>query len=251
MKTIIHVDDYGRSPLICNSILKSIAKGNVTRVSVMVGLVPEVFHTRLKETGCSIRLHLNLTEGIEITHNNITTKLSLARLVLLRQKLRKHVFNIIDYQISEFIKLYDPEEILVDGHQHAHFIPWIYDYLINLKNPYLSEIRYPIETIQYIHLSDILKTRYIRNLLGLLFLWFLSFYNKNKRYDCVFYGMLYSDIYDREVFLDQLSSNSTKPKEILLHPGGTNEEEYELFEDDFFKFYSSNNRKKEFKVTLL
>ena len=34
----------------------------------------------------------------------------------------------------------------------------------------------------------------------------------------VFYGMLYSDLYNRDVFLNQLSRNSTNAKEILLHP---------------------------------
>ena len=70
MKSIVHVDDYGRSPSICDSILKSVTKGNVTSVSVMLGFVPDIYHFKLRETGCTVKLHLNLTEGIQLLQNN-------------------------------------------------------------------------------------------------------------------------------------------------------------------------------------
>ena len=58
-----HADDFGRSEEISKNILKSLTKGNLNSVSIMVNYINDKYHFKLKKLkNINKRLHLNLTE---------------------------------------------------------------------------------------------------------------------------------------------------------------------------------------------
>ena len=134
MKKYIVIDDYGRTPNVCNIILKLIDDiPQIKEVSVLMNFVNISFHEKLKLTKIQTSLHLNLTDNI--IFKNISNKnLTFIKLLFLKRNNRKYIFNEIDKQIENYTKIYNVRKIDINSHQHVHTIPWIYSYL--LKNDY-------------------------------------------------------------------------------------------------------------------
>lgn len=90
MKNIyFHADDYGRSKLITENILRCLTQGNLNSVSVMVNHIDEKYHFRLKKLNhVNIRLHLNLTEISKKSSNKypFLNGLSFIKLLFLNKK---------------------------------------------------------------------------------------------------------------------------------------------------------------------
>ena len=140
------------------------------------------------------------------------------------------------------MRLYGEKGTLsIDGHQHIHMVPWIYEYIAMYNKFDIEEIRYPIEKIHLINFLDIFNLKYIRNFTGLIFLKFCSFFNK-KRSNLEFYGMLYSDLYNETVFKNHVNKKSNKIKEILIHAGISEKSEKYLFTKKDFSYHTSRQR---------
>ena len=248
---IIHCDDFGRSPLMSKNILKCIKEGNVNQVSVMVDFVDDKIHQELIATDIETRLHLNLTENKNFIFDGKSKKLSFLNLIFLKKN-RKYIYEEIDKQIIEYSRLYGKKKsIRIDGHQHVHMIPWIYNYLINHKKFEIEEIRYPVESFNLVKFKYLINLKFLRNLLAWSLLCILSIFNKKKS-NIVFYGMLYSGIYNKEIFLYHTKKlKSNKNKEVLIHAGYTDNSEFDLFSKKDFKFYSSQKRRIENSLAYL
>jgi hypothetical protein len=67
-----------------------------------------------------------------------------------------------------------------------------------------------------------------------------------------FTGLVYSGIQDFSSIKAGVKKNYEKYNdiEILIHPGFTNKNEVNFFNQKYFDYYSSKNRKKEFSLSL-
>ena len=135
----------------------------------------------------------------------------------------------------------------LDGHEHVHFIPWIYDYLYNQKNFNIKELRYPLERLNSIRLSYFFSKTFYRNCVALLFLYYFSFFN-NKRYSKSFYGIIFSNMYNNNILNSQL--NLKGKSEVLLHPGFINHESRIFFSTKGYKYCKSLQRIKEYHLIM-
>jgi len=239
---MIHVDDFGRSDKISEDIIKKIKKGKISQVSVMLGFVDNKILLQLKKTKVSIRLHLNLTEQVEKFSKDISS-MSFLGLMFANKKKKLFVTTEIDRQINEFMEIYNLKKIKVDGHQHVHFIPWIYKYLCTKHSHNIYEMRYPVEPMHFISLKHTLSLQFLRNLIAVFILKIFSIFNE-KRTNQKFFGVLYTNMYDKNVLnLQKKKFSSFVDKEILLHIGIAEKSEKNLFTRKQFIYNSSRQRK--------
>ena len=198
-KYLIHVDDFGRSKKISEKILKYVIKKKISSVSVMIGFIKSNLHKKLLNTNIPTRLHLNLTDNKNYEFNKEQKDTSFIRILFLSKKNKKFIIKEINNQINEYKKTYKLKKIRIDGHQHIHFIPWIYKYLINSKKKIISEIRWPVEKISMPSLKYLFNLSILKNILSLMIIYLFSHYNK-KKYNLLFFGLLFSGNYSKEIF---------------------------------------------------
>tara|TARA_B100000963_G_scaffold362041_1_gene402493 strand:+ start:22111 stop:22857 length:747 start_codon:yes stop_codon:yes gene_type:complete len=235
----IHLDDFGRSPKISYQILDYLKCNKISSVSVMVGFVDSKFHRLLIKKKVKTKLHLNLTDNKNYEFNKKSKDTSFFSLFFLKKKYRRQVFHEIDKQINEYKKIYDFKKISLDGHQHIHFIPWIYKHLCTNKKYNISELRYPNEKFNFPTFKVLIKIKFYRNLIAWLLLKFFSIFNEKKTKK-EFFGILYSSIYDEKILNHQFTKYKFINKEILLHLGNTDSSERKLFSKKFFNYFTSN-----------
>tara|TARA_A100001011_G_C14322541_1_gene851628 strand:+ start:14831 stop:15622 length:792 start_codon:yes stop_codon:yes gene_type:complete len=252
----INADDFGRSEVISNNIIKTIESGMINSVSIMVDEKKEIYE-KLNKLNIKKKLHINLTDynpnRIFQEDEMILKKLTFMKLLLLKKKNRSVVFKEIDRQIDQYVKFFREEKILIDGHQHIHVIPWIYNYLLNQKNYIIKEIRLPKEEFFFGDIKAFLKLKFYRNLLAFVILnTLVSFFLKDKKYSPPYSGMIYSGMYNEKIFTNnyKFMKNKYDSFEIAFHPGFTNLKEDDQFYNIFFKYYSSEERKKEFNLAM-
>ena len=260
MKTdyYFHADDFGRSKEISKNILKCLLKGNLNSTSVMVGHINDFYHIKLKKIkNINIRLHLNLTEipQKKIMNNNLLSDLSFLKLIFLKNSYKKKIYDEIESQIKEYKRIYKPKNLNIDGHEHIHMIPWILKYLLkNKKRLKIKEFRNSSEYLFFPRLKDLLNLRYLRNLIACFVLKFFYFIMGSPKLSQNFFiGIAYSNLQSEKLILkklDKLKKKNKKNFEILLHPGLTKNKDKKLFKDDYFKFYKSVFRKKEYNICL-
>jgi len=246
---LFHADDYGANPEMSENILKCIKKGLLNSVSVLVNNDTKV-HRRLKNLkNINIRLHLNLTElkSKNINKIDFLKNLTFVKLLLLSKPQRQKVYDEIDRQIKLFKKIYNPKIFRIDGHEHIHMIPWIFNYLLKNKNKYkIKQIRNSNEIIMFPRINDFIKLSYFRNLLACLVLKFFYYYNPKKYYNSPqFAGMIYSGNQNFETIiktLDNLKKRKIKNCEILIHPG------FNKVRKSYSEFQNSKNRKIEYNL---
>ncbi len=256
-KTIyINADDFGRSEIISKNILKTIDLGMINSVSIMVNHNKKIYET-LKSRKVKKKLHINLTDfspNHKFEKNElILKKLTFFKLMFLKKKQREVVFNEIERQINLYVDYFKVSEIIVDGHQHIHVIPWIYNYLIRYENIKIVEIRLPKEKFFIGDIKTFFKLKFYRNLIAYLLLnIIITFFLKEKIYSPPYSGMIYSGIYNEKIFVNnyKLMKRKYPSFEIAFHPGYTTEDEQNEFYDLFFKYYSSKERKEEFSLAL-
>jgi len=255
MKIFLHADDFGRSPKISNSIFDSITKGKINSVSVMVDeITPD--HEKLKKIkNLKMKLHLNLTEKKYFIYKDdkkIVKEFNFITLIFASKKWRKVILQEINEQIKRYANFYDLEEIIIDGHEHAHIIPWVYREIASIDYIKIKEVRWPYEKIIDFKLSHILNKRFIRNLIVVLLVKIILLFNKKYKFQSpIFFGLLYSDLYNKNILNSTIKSarSMNKDTEILLHPGHTDETEKGKFKNRYYKFYSSNQRINEKELT--
>jgi predicted glycoside hydrolase/deacetylase ChbG (UPF0249 family) len=172
---LFHADDFGRSSEISKNILKCLKYGCLNSVSVMVNHNQDSLYRLKKLKNINIRLHLNLTEIPKLNkkNNHFLNNLSFLKLMFLNKKKKEIVFQEINSQIEKFLKIFKPDKLKIDGHEHVHLIPWIYDYLI--KNFDIHEMRNSNESLMAPRLIDILNFQYLRNLLACILIKFFCF----------------------------------------------------------------------------
>lgn len=246
------MDDFGRSPEISKKILKCVQYGYVNSVSVIVGKIKKKLHISLKKSSIKTRLHLNLTENI--IKPNIK-KYTFFKLLFLNKLEQEKIKKEINNQVDEYIKIYGKKNFRIDGHEHVHVIPWIYKYLINLKKIKIKEIRVPNEEIKFFDYWCFLKLKFYRNLIALIVLKLLIFTSNIKKNKLIFFGLLYSGLYNKKILLNNLEyiSNNYKKKydyEILIYGGHTNAKEKKEFEEQYYRVYSSVENKDQYKLAF-
>ena len=252
-KIYFHADDYGRSRQISSNIINCIKKGNINSVSVMVSYLPNTYHKKLKKLkNVNIKLHLNLTELTSKKSKKIND-LSFLKLIFLKSKNKKIIYNEIENQIKKFKKLYKLKSIQIDGHEHIQMIPWIFNFIKKLKKKYnITEIRISNEKLLFPRIYDLFNLSYFRNLLACILLKFFNYFLDVSGIGTkIFIGIIYTGQQSEDTIRKTISPYKkldNKSIEVLVHPGFTNEKEIKLFKFKFYKFYSHHNRKREYKL---
>ena len=105
----INADDFGRSEVISNNIIKTIESGMINSVSIMVDEKKEIYE-KLNKLNIKKKLHINLTDynpnRIFQEDEMILKKLTFMKLLLLKKKNRSVVFKEIDRQIDQYAYSY-------------------------------------------------------------------------------------------------------------------------------------------------
>ena len=253
-KMFIHADDYGRSEIISKNIIQCIDSGSINSVSIMLGSNKEVYK-EIKKYNIKKKIHINLTDfdlNLDI-NNQFLRDLTFMKLLFLRNKNKRIVLNEVDRQIQEYKKIFNEEELMIDGHQHVHVIPWVYKHLIEKYKNEATEIRLPDEAFFFGGVKGVFNPKFYRNLVAFLLLKLLiRVFIKETIYSPPFSGMLYSGIYTKEIFKKNFKYLTQKYEtfEIAFHPGYTSEVEKDLFKKETYKYYSSKKRKIEYKLAV-
>ncbi len=253
-----HADDFGRSPNISKTIYACIKKKTISSISIIVS--EKIYGLNyLRKINISKRLHLNLTDFSEKKSNkDFIYNLSFLYLSLMpflpNFKInKKKVENEILRQIKLYKKCIKKDEIFLDGHQHVHMIPWVFNIIFNLrKKNNIVSIRIPDE-IFAINIFDLLKLSILKNLFKCFIIKFFIYISKSKidkiKYNYNFFGVIYSGLQNdkslKKIILLSKKKTNKKKIEILLHPGYANSKERKLFKKSFFEYFISQDRKKE------
>tara|TARA_Y100001970_G_C14257389_1_gene876527 strand:- start:9021 stop:9791 length:771 start_codon:yes stop_codon:yes gene_type:complete len=242
MNKNIVIDDYGRTPKISEEILKIIEDIKIIdEVSVIVGFIENSLHKKLRETNVKTSLHLNLTDNVKIK-NIKDGNLSFIKLLFLPTKNRKFIYEEIDKQIKAYSIIYNLNYIDINGHEHVHTIPWIYNYLLRKEN--IKNIRYSSEKFYFV-IKKINPLKLFRNYIAFLLIKILNFSNKTKS-NKKFFGVIYSNYMCEKVYKKIINLNQNSNIQILYHPGKASKNENNFFSKDyFFKYFTSDLREKE------
>ena len=247
------MDDFGRSDNISKKILKCIKFGYVNSVSVMVGFTKKNLHKKLLKTKIKTKLHINLTENSQKYLRTIVKlkNLNFFNLLFANKSLKKNLKKRIDLQFKNYIKIYGNKKLSIDGHQHVHIIPWIHNYITNKKNISIKEIRYPDEKINIYGYENLFKIQFYRNLIALFLVKILILFLKRKKKSPVFFGLLYSGMYNEKILIKNFKHvDKKKETEILIHGGYTNNSERNLFQKKFFDYYTNKSSKVQYKLAF-
>ena len=251
-KIHIHADDFGRSELISQNILKCIDKKNISSVSVLVGFNEKYFEDIINKK-VNIKLHINLTESNKnflINRNYTFFELLFLQFNPNFSQHKKKIIDQIETQIQYFKKKFKINDIKIDSHEHIHIIPWINKILIDLKKKHkITEIRNPSEKFYFVGLKYLINFTYLTNLLKLILIKFLNIFNDIDKTNN-FTGINYTGIQNIETIKKGINQyiSSDKNIEVLIHPGYTNIKEKERFNKKYFKYYSSSERLREFEI---
>ncbi len=255
-KIFFHADDFGRTTAISKNILRCIEFGNINSVSVIINKNDNL-HKKLKKLKrIKKKLHLNLTDSTELSdskNRKLFNKINFFSLFFLNESEKTKIKSEIVFQIENYIKLYKPKNLKIDGHQHVHMIPWIFKFLLKIKKKYkIDEIRISNESFQIPELIDFINVKYYRNIIAMMLLKFLSYLiNKKRTNSPEFSGIIYSGIQNKKTIIKTirfLKNKALKDFEILVHPGFTNSKEKKKFKKEFYAYYNSTNRMIEYNL---
>ena len=150
------------------------------------------------------------------------------------------------------------KKIFIDGHQHVHLIPWIFDLIYKKRsNLKIYNFRVPDEKF-IINFEDLLKVSILRNVIKFIVIKILIYLSSEKikkiSYNYKFFGIIYSGYQNVKYIKKIINLNkkyySKNKIELLLHPGFSIKKEKKIFKKNFFNYYSSLHRIKEFNLTL-
>lgn len=252
-KLFFHMDDFGRSVNVSKKIIKCVKFGYINSVSVMMGFTSKSLHKKILKTRAKTKLHINLTEN---SQSYLKAKIKLKNLsffdiLFANKSLKKILKKSIDLQIQSYREIYGSKKIGIDGHEHVHIIPWVHNYLTSLTNIKIKEIRYPNEKINIYGYKNLFKKQFYRNFVALLLVKFLIIFLKKKKKSPIFFGLLYSGIYNHKILNENFKRiNRKRETELLIHGGYTNKSERRHFETNFFKSYTSQSIKNQYKLAF-
>jgi len=279
-KIFLHADDFGNSFHISETIYKCFKRGSLSSTSIIVNSDDLDDSIKLiKDKKIRKVLHLNIAEGKSVSNKKFQylsdenshffrtwQGFVFEYYCLSNKKKRDIIKSEIKEEFKNQILLYcnklQTKEINIDSHQHYHEIPFITDILIELKNEMdinILNIRVTKEKFFW----AISSLNDFKNYLGInFFVHFLlnflatkvikKFDKENIKYNDAFIGVLFSG----DMTLKAIKKGLEKVKnaneiEILLHPGYISEEEKMRFDNNQFKrWYTSKNRKKEMAVLI-
>ena len=258
MKYLLHADDFGRSNSINNSIKNLVKNQKINSVSIIVCQsgyreALKIFNKEFKNK-INIRLHLNLTDGKSINNQKIYNYSFIKLLLMPCIPFYRNEMKFIKKEILEQIQIYKNDfnlkTISIDGHQHIHMIPWIFNIIFMNRNKYnIKYMRKPREFFYVSEIKDIFKLKYLINILKFCILKTLDKYLEKKinkfKYKYSFSGILYTGINTfRSVqrIIKIADKKNLRYLEILFHPGKCCESEKKLFNKSFYKYYFSNQR---------
>jgi predicted glycoside hydrolase/deacetylase ChbG (UPF0249 family) len=129
---IVNADDWGRTRSETDAALACFTQGRVTSVSAMTFMADsERAASVALEHGIPVGLHLNFTEPLAAPggrsvlmseHRRLVEFLSRTRysFLLVNPFLRRSVCTVFQFQLEEFLRLYQKPPTHFDGHRHAH-----------------------------------------------------------------------------------------------------------------------------------
>jgi chitin disaccharide deacetylase len=248
-KIILHADDFGRSLNISKSIYKCILAKKISSISIIVS--EKIYGLNLlKKIKVNKRFHLNLTDFSKKKSNKNfiynSSFLSLMIMPLLPDYINKRKFieREIIRQLEQYKNKIQSKDIFIDGHQHVHMIPWIFDIIFNIRKKYnITKVRIPNEKFIIVN-KDFFNLQIIKNIFKFILIKFLILISNKKiskiNYNYSFFGLIYSGHQNKEYLkkiLDYQKKNLKKKIEILLHPGFATKKEKNLFKKNFFDYY--------------
>ncbi|MFA5830722.1 MAG: ChbG/HpnK family deacetylase [Candidatus Paceibacterota bacterium] len=280
MKTsfVINADDFGFSRGINESILDAADNSALSGVSLISNGsdLPFAFSELQKRPWLRLSVHLNLTDGEPLgdakegilTRNGVFChsfqSLWLAYLRSRRKErelMKNEVKKEIRAQIQKVKEVFgENREISVDGHEHIHMIPFVFDALLELSSEFhFANIRTPSEPF----FVSIKKTSDLSNYFGLNivkhFLLNALSVSAKKKLDAK--RIPHTDYFIGVLFTGNMTFDAVKAGfariphpicgkriEILFHPGGAKESERGLWGEGrkrFAEWYFSSGRKKE------
>lgn len=130
---IVNADDYGRTPIESDMILRCYEASRITSATAMVFMADSVRAAELaKSSSIDLGLHLNFSQPftgeikgtrlLEEYHNRIIRFIASNRYsrCLYHPGLRREFEYVYQAQLAEFIRLYEHHPSHIDGHHHAH-----------------------------------------------------------------------------------------------------------------------------------
>lgn len=238
---IVTADDFGLTRGITDTILETVDRGLVTNVSIMPN--GDSFDYALQEylkrkEKLSLSVHLNLTEGKSLSKPDEVPLLvggdgmfkhSVGGLwfsyfmSFSKKKYRQQIRTELNSQIRRVSDVIQENGKIasVNGHQHVHMLPFVFDELITLTN--LPSVRIPHELAYVPSLSAAMSSW--RNVAGWVVLAVLCARARDRvrAFSDRFIGFLYSGRMTLSILrasllrITPLSSNASL--EILFHPG--------------------------------
>lgn len=259
-KLIINADDLGFSLGVNVAILEAHNKGFLTHASLMANTA--YFNHAVEEIipnckNLKVGIHVNLTCAKALFPANILTKKrflnnTFVSLLFKRKskKVLKSIENEIEMQILK-IKNAGIEISHIDGHEHIHLIPSINKIVRRLAK------KHDIKRVREINegLFESWKfngrTASFANVIKLILLRFLSFFNENSG-EIGFYSMLNTcEINGSNLFQFLKESNIYEEVEVMLHPALPNLDNcdyYKTLDPRFVEFLKNPHRKSEFDL---
>ncbi len=282
MNVLVHADDYGVSRGVTDSILRCVDDGVVNSTSVVVNR--EAFEYGLaeaaKRSSLQLAVHLNLTEGKPVAplkqvrlltddegmfyHSFLSLwrayETSSARR---KSELKEQVGIEFESQIAKFRAAVGTERMMrCDSHQHFHFIPFVFDVVVDLLSDYPDSFLRLINDTWAVPARDLRRIR-VSNVVKYALLKSLSRIYKNRldregiKYPEHFVGMLFSGQMSTSVVagaLDKLRNQGkqTGVVEVALHPGRAAKGEEYLWKKypAYGEFYFSPWRHREAEAVL-
>ncbi|MBF8457731.1 ChbG/HpnK family deacetylase [Kaistella sp. G5-32] len=259
-KLIINADDLGFSLGVNQAILKANKKGFLSHASLMANT--QFFDHAVKEIipqcpELSVGVHVNLTCAKALFSENILTENGLLNntfvKLLFKWKSKKVLESLekeIELQILK-IKEIGIEISHIDGHEHVHIIPSINKIVRKLAK------KYEIERVREINEGLFESWKYngrtasVSNVIKLLLLKFLSFFNENS-VKTGFYSMLNTCEINGDNLFNFLKNSRTYDRvEVMLHPALNefdNKEYYKTLDPRFVTFFQDAHRKSEYDL---
>ncbi len=259
-KLIINADDLGFSLGVNEAILAANTTGFLTHASLMANttyfdnavnkIIPQTKDLR-------VGVHVNLTCGKALYKENVlATKGMLENtfVKLLFRRKTKVVLDSLEKEIDlQILKIKNTGISIshIDGHEHVHIIPSINKIVRRLAKKHdikrVREINEGLfESWKYNG-----KTASFENVIKLILLKFLSFFNESSG-KIGFYSMLNTcEINGSNLFQFLKVSESYETVEVMLHPALPNIDKPEYFETldpRFVEFLKDSHRKSEFDL---
>ena len=258
MRILVHADDYGVSQGPNERILECHDHGHLNSLSILAN--GKGFDAAMdeykKRDDLRLAVHLNLVERESILPPSEVSalinergqfKYSFVTLWLTyllsapkrRRTLREQVKQELIAQIDKVQQSAGPEyEIQVDGHTHAHMVPFVFDVIVEIaKEKSISYVRIPREPFHLsIPDSKRMGITWAVNIVKHTLLNTLSWIHARKlkrlgvQHCEYFIGVLYVGFMTAEIARVALASirnrlDEDAVVEVLFHPGGTTDEE--------------------------